>query len=242
MGIAKNHRWSRTGYLTGRISSSIRTLRRTKSLREYGLGNFFAEIQSISSSGNKYAKLPPGPVYSGPSARAFWDICERFEPIPAPPAMTITDPEFKWRPWFTTQNPRHWTLPINFSVDSEFEMPAIDLEDPSEIVVKFNVRSQIKPQLNYVAKLLKAEVKRLTDAELLGGEPRARVDKFKNYLRVLDAKSSGITNKAIAVEILGIDNPNNPNNPENQKDIADFAFKSAKRLRDGGYRFLAAMG
>jgi hypothetical protein len=196
---------------------------------------------------NKYAELPPGPVYSGPTARAFWDICERFErefgiKIPAPPAMTITDPEFQWRPRFITQNPRHWTLPINFSVDGEFEMPAIDLEDPAEVVVKFDVRSQIKPQLNYAAKLLKAEVKRLTDAELLGGEPRARVDKFQNYLRVLDAKSSGITNRAIAVEILGIDNPNNPNNPENQKDMADFAFKSAKRLRDGGYRFLAAMG
>jgi hypothetical protein len=121
-------------------------------------------------------------------------------------------------------------------------MPAIDLEHPAEVIVKFDLRSQIKSQLNYVAKLLKAEVKRLADAEVVNGEPRARVDKFRNYLRVLDAKLSGTTNKTIAVEILGIDNPNNPNNPESQKDTADFAFNSAKRLRDGGYRFLAAVG
>jgi hypothetical protein len=51
----------------------------------------------------QYAALPPGPVYAGHSAYTFRDICERFErefgvKIPAPPAMTIADPEFNGGP------------------------------------------------------------------------------------------------------------------------------------------------
>jgi len=189
----------------------------------------------------EYAVLPPGPIYSGHSANALMDIIERFKQDfglwkPAPPAMTTADPEFKWRPKFINQKPRHWGLPVNSSDDDDgFEMPEIDLEDPAEVVVKFDLRSQINPQLSYVAKLLKKEVKRLTDAGVLSGEPRARFAKYANYLRVLDAKLSGVSNKTIGAEILGV------KNLEYQKENADFAFKSAQRLRDGGYRFLAAL-
>ena len=58
----------------------------------------------------------------------------------------------------------------------------------------------------------------------------------QKYLRVLDAKLSGVTSKVIAVEILGIKN----SDPEYQHDAVKDAFDAAKRLRDGGYRFLPA--
>jgi hypothetical protein len=190
---------------------------------------------------NEYAKLPPRLIYRGRSAKAFKDINERFEQDfgvwnPAPPAMTIADPEFEWRPKFIEQKPRHWVLPVKVSDDDELEIPEIHLEDPAEVVVKFDLRSQINPQLIYVAELLKKELKRLTDAKLLRGEPRARFDNYPDYLRVLDAKLSGTSHETIGAEILKV------KDPAYQKPNATYAFKSAKRLRDGGYRFLAAVG
>jgi len=189
----------------------------------------------------EYAALPPGPIYHGHSANLLMDIEKRFEQDfgvrnPAPPAMTTTGSDFKWRPKFISQNPRHWVLPVNISNEDEFEKPGIDLEDPAEVVVKFDLRSQIKPQLDYVAKLLKKEVKRLTKTGALSGEPHALVHRYQGYLRALDAKLNGISNKTIGKEILGM------KDPEYQKSSAIYALKSAKRLREGGYRFLAAVG
>jgi Family of unknown function (DUF6499) len=189
----------------------------------------------------KYAKLPPGPVYCGPSARAFWEICERSErefgiKIPAPPAMATTNLTFKWRPKFVNQKPRYWVLPVKLSKKGNFELPEIYVEDPAEVVVKFDLRSQIGPQLDYVGKLLKKELKRLTRAKLLRGEPRARFENYRDYLRVLDAKLSGVTYKTMGAEILKV------KDPAYQKPNATYAFKSAKRLRDGDHRFLAALG
>jgi hypothetical protein len=183
------------------------------------------------------AALPPGAV----SAHAFWEICEHFErefgvTNAAPPEMTIADPEFKWRPTFIEQKPRYWVLPVNVSDDDEFEIPKIHLEDPTEVVVKFDLRAQINPQLIYVADLLKGEFKRLTDAKVLRGEPRARFDNYPDYLRVLDPKLSGVNHQTIGAEILKV------KAPEYQKSNAVYAFRRAKRLRDGGYRFLAAVG
>src|SRR6266566_3503388 len=88
----------------------------------------------------KYAALPPGPIYEGPSAHARVEIQERFErefgvSHPAPPPMTIADPDLKWRLEFTTQKPRHWILPVDWSDDDEFEMPEIDLNHPAEVLV-----------------------------------------------------------------------------------------------------------
>jgi Family of unknown function (DUF6499) len=189
----------------------------------------------------EYAALPHGLVYSGHSAYALRDISERLEQDfgvrnPARPEMTTVDPEFEWRPIFIEQKPRHWVLPVNVSDDDEFEIPEIHLEDPAEVVVKFDLRAQINPQLIYVAELLKERLKRLTDAKVLRGEPRARFENYPNYLRVLDAKLSGITHETIGAEILKV------KDPEYQKPKAVYAFKTAKRLRDGGYRFLAAVG
>jgi hypothetical protein len=188
----------------------------------------------------KYAELAPGLIHLGHSAYVFADLNERFEQdfgvwTPAPPSMTIANPDFRWRPKFIEQNPRHWVLPVNISNDDEFEIPEIHLEHPAEVVVKFDLRSQINPQLVYVGELLKKELKRLTGAKVLGGEPRTRFDKYLGYLRVLDAKLSGISHETIGAEILGV------KDPAYQKPTAVYAFKSAKLLRDGGYRFLAAL-
>ena len=189
----------------------------------------------------RYAKLGPGPIYCGRSAEALKVTTERFEQDfgvlnPAPPAMTTADPAFKWRPKFVNQKPRYWVLPVKVSKNDNFEMPEIYLEDPAEVVVKFDLRSQIGPQLDDVGELLKKELKRLIGAKLLRGEPRARFDNYPDYLRVLDAKLSGVTYKTIGAEILKV------KDPAYQKPNATYAFKSAKRLRDGDYRFLAALG
>jgi hypothetical protein len=189
----------------------------------------------------EFEALSPGLLYSGHSANAFRDISKRFEQDfgvrnPAPPEITTEDSEFERRPTFIEQKPRHWVLPANVSDDDEFETPVIYLENPAEIVVKFDLRVQINPQLIYVAGMLKEELKRLANAKLLRGEPRARFDNYPDYLRVLDAKLSGVTYKTIGAEILKV------KDPAYQKPNATYAFKSAKRLRDGDYRFLAALG
>ena len=189
----------------------------------------------------RYAKLGPGPIYHGPSARVLKAITERFEHDfgvlhPAPPAMTTADPAFKWRPKFVNQKPRFWVLPIKVSKNDNFEMPEIYLEHPTEVVVKFDLRSQIELQLDDVGELLKKERKRLVAAKLLRGEPRARFENYRDYLRALDAKLSGISHTTIGEEILKV------KDAAYQKPNAVYAFKSAKNLRDGGYRFLAAVG
>ena len=70
----------------------------------------------------KFAALPPGPIREGHSAIAYMNICERFEKEfgilnPAPPPMTIADPDFKWRPRFTNP-PRCWILPMPVQCES----------------------------------------------------------------------------------------------------------------------------
>ena len=191
-----------------------------------------------------FAALPPGPIYSGASVDAYTNICARFEREfgiwnPAPPKMTIADADFKGRPQFTSQGPRHWVMPSEPSDDDELdnfaELPEIYLDHPAEVVVKFDLRSQIKPQIIHVAKLLKDEAKHLSHAGVLSSEPRAWFGRYRDYLRILDAKLSGISNKTIGAKILGI------KDPAYQKERAVSAFKAAKRLRDGDYRFLAAL-
>src|SRR5713101_9944015 len=96
---------------------------------------------------DKRAALPPGPVYEGHSAQAISEISERFERnfgvwTPAPPEMTVEDPKFEWRPRFINEKPKHWVLPVNFSE----EIPEIILEHAAEVVVKFDLRAQIRSQ------------------------------------------------------------------------------------------------
>lgn len=189
----------------------------------------------------EYAALPHGLVYSGHSAYALRDISERLEQDfgvrnPAPPAMTTTDPKFKWQPKFVNQKPMYWVLPVEVSKNDYYEIPEIYLEDPAEVIVKFDLRAQIGPQLDYVGELLKKQLKRLTRAKLLRGAPRARFENYRDYLRVLDAKLSGVTYKTMGAEILKVKDPGY------QKTNATYAFKSATRLRDGDYRFLSGVG
>ncbi len=102
---------------------------------------------------DKRAALPPGPVYEGHSAQAISEISERFERnfgvwTPAPPEMTVEDPKFEWRPRFINEKPKHWVLPVNFSE----EIPEIILEHAAEVVVKFDLRAQIRSQCQSASK------------------------------------------------------------------------------------------
>ncbi len=156
---------------------------------------------------------------------------------PVPPSMPFTHPDFEWRLRFTTQSAMHWILPVGWEDIEGFELPEIDLDHPAEVLVKFDLRVPLNPQLRNARKVLETEAERLTGAGVLSGEPRAWFDKYQKYLRVLDAKLSGVNRKTMAVEILDIKN----DDPEYQKGQVDYAFRAAKRLRDKDYRFLAAL-
>jgi hypothetical protein len=176
-------------------------------------------------------------------ADRLWDIRPVFRTefgvsSPAPPAMPFTHPDFEWRPRFTTQKPRYWIMPEEDDGGNGPDLADVDIDHPAEVLVKFDLRCQIDAQLIAVDTILNKELKRLKNTRVLIAEPRARFDRYQKYLRVLDAKLSGATNKTIAVEILGIKNDDS----ENQKDTAHYAFEAAKRLRDKDYRFLAALG
>jgi hypothetical protein len=191
----------------------------------------------------KRAALPSKAVHKGDSARAIWEIRERFErdfgvSTPAPPGLTVEDPEFGRVPRFINQTPRYWASPVNLSEDDEFEMPEITFEHETEVIVKFDLRAQIKSQLDAVDRILKTEIKRLTEAGVLRGEPRARLDRYLSYLRLLDAKLIGTTSKTIATEILGIKS----DDPDRLKESVRHATRAATQLRDRRYRFLAGWG
>ncbi len=156
----------------------------------------------------------------------------------APPSMTFTHPDFKWRPRFAAQKPKYWIMPWPDDDGIGVDLDGVDIDHPAEVLVKFDLRCRISDQLDAVKKILNKELKRLKEADVLSGGPRDWSNRYQNYLRVLDAKLSGATNKTIAVEILGIKNDDS----ENQKDNADYAFQAAKRLRDKDYRFLAVLG
>jgi hypothetical protein len=171
------------------------------------------------------------------------DIEERFRiefsvSRPASPAMPFTHPDFKWWPRFTTQNPKYWIMPEEDDEGNSPDLADVGIDHPAEVLVKFDLRCQIDAQLNDVKEILHKELKRLKEADVLSGEPRAWFDKYQKYLRVLDAKLTGVNRKTIAVEILDIKN----DDPEYQKDKVDYAFARAKQLRDKDYRFLAARG
>jgi len=190
---------------------------------------------------DKYAALPPGPLYTGNSAHAFMDICQRFErqfgvSHSAPPSMPFTHPDFKWRPRFAAQSPRHWIM----QPDDDIDMEGAHLDHQAEVLMKFDLRLQLSPQLTGAKAILNKEAKRLKKAGLLGGQPRAKFEKYQTYLRLLDAKSSGASSKEIAKEILGIKDKTTLEDTQYVKEKVDEVFEPAKRLRDGGYRFLAA--
>ncbi len=211
---------------------------KTTSLRQWAW-EFLRRNPEYQQLWEKFDALPPGPIYEGRSAYAYMDIRERFEKEfgildPAAPPMTIADPDFKWRLRFTNP-PRYWILPIDWLEDDEFEMPEIDLEHSAEVVLKFDVRLPLPRQINSAKMILETQAKRLAKAGLLGGE-RAQIKKYQNYLRILDAKLSGATSKAIATDILGIKN----DNPDYRGRVRE-TFKAAKQLRDRDYRLLSAL-
>ncbi len=192
----------------------------------------------------EYAALPKsaGFIYHGFSV---FEIRDRFEnefgvSYPAaPPSMTASDPEFERRVRFTTQQPPYWTLPLDPSEECDFG--ALDIEHPAEVIVKFDLRLQLSPQLARTKAILKIEAKRLAKAGVLGGEPRSRFEQYQDYLRVLDAKTSGASSKMIAKEILGVTDKAALDDTQYLKEKVDDVFEPAKRLRDGGYRFLTAV-
>lgn len=186
------------------------------------------------------AKLPTplGFIHKGGSnVQKRFEIKERFEKEfgvaqPASPSMTSTDSNFKWRLRFVPQ-PQYWIRPRDWPTYYDFDMSDADLKHPAELLVKFDLRLKIKPQLARAQKILKTEAKKL-------GEPRAKFKKYQVYLRVLDAKLSGAPVNTIAAEILGIKKESHQD-PQYLKNKVRDILKSAKRLSDRGYRFLAAL-
>ena len=130
-------------------------------------------------------------------------------------------------------------IPQDPPEDYDFDAP--DLHHPAEVLVKFDLRLQLSPQLMGTKLLLKTEAKRLMKAGVLGGEPRARFVKYQIYLRVLDAKLSGATAETIAKKLLGVTDEAILEDTQYVKEKVDDVFEPAERLRDGGYRFLAAL-
>jgi hypothetical protein len=184
---------------------------------------------------------------AGEYADGLWHIFPRFETefailSPAPPSMPFTHPDFKWRPRFAAQNLRYWILPWPDDEGIGNDLDGADLDHPAEVLVKFDLRLQLLPQLKSTKAILKKEAKHLAKAGVLGGQPRARFEKYQIYLRVLDAKASSASSKEIAKEILGITNKTTLQDAQYVKEKVDEVFEPAKRLRDGGYRFLAAKG
>ncbi len=147
--------------------------------------------------------------------------------------------EFGVSSQFVAQNPRYWILPWPDDEGIGNDLDGADLDHPAEVLVKFDLRLQLLPQLNSTKATLKKEAKRLAKAGVLGGQPRARFEKYQIYLRVLDAKASSASPKEIAKEILGITNEAILQDTQYVKEKVDEVFEPAERLRDGGYRFLA---
>jgi hypothetical protein len=192
-----------------------------------------------------YAALPKsaGFIYGG---SAVLDIRERFQTefgvYPAPPPISASDPDFERLVRFVNQSPPYWMWPADAPEDYEFQGP--DLNHPAEVLMKFDLRLQIAVQVKGANAILKKEASRLSKAGTLSGQPRSKSEsgKYCEYLRVLDAKMSGATSKVIAKEILGITDEDTLKDTQSVKEKVDDVFKAAKRLRDGGFCFLAARG
>lgn len=110
-----------------------------------------------------------------------------------------------------------------------------DLQD-HEVLVWFNLQWPIEAQLNSARQVLEQQIK----AKNLAGAPfrfRYRPEKYANYLRVLDAKATNMSDEAIASVIY-------PNLPDSHPEHAgshrvrdDLA--AAKRLRDNPWLIVA---
>ncbi|WP_130470513.1 transcriptional regulator domain-containing protein [Candidatus Magnetaquicoccus inordinatus] len=85
------------------------------------------------------------------------------------------------------------------------------LYSSTEILVKFDVSLSIDKQLSSIKKVLTQRKKKLAQLDFIESpsDPRKVCDNYQSYLRVLDAKQSGISNKDIANHLfpeLGADN------------------------------------
>lgn len=151
--------------------------------------------------------------------------------------MTSTDADFKRRLRFVAP-PQYWIKRQDWPDKYDFDMTGADLEHPAELLAKFDLRSKIEPQVRKIKEILKEEAKNL--AKIGVKEPRGKFQMYQRYLRVLDAKLSGAKDKTIALEVLGIQNEGKFD-PQYSKNKVRDVFRAAQRLRDNGYRFLAAL-
>jgi hypothetical protein len=102
--------------------------------------------------------------------------------------------------------------------------------EPGQIVLWFQLNLPIKAQIANANKLLK---QKRTDYLRSGRDNRMRDKKYRDYLRVLDAKLDGVAAKPIARTIY-------PKISNGERRVSD-DFRAAKLLRDKTYRQLAGM-
>jgi hypothetical protein len=193
------------------------------------------EYQQLYS---QIATLPPGFIRHDDSA---WKIGERLENdfgvlIAAPPSMTSADPNFEERPKFVTHG-RRWMKPPDWPEDAGPYVVDEALQDPTEVLMQFDLRWSLHSQLISAKAFLKAQTQNLKSLKKLEGtNHRMKPKYFTDYLRLLDAEATGQTPEKMAEVIYKI-LEEYPDHAGKQK-VSD-SLKRARWLRDKGYRFIA---
>ncbi len=111
------------------------------------------------------------------------------------------------------------------------------LQDPSEVIIKFDLRWSLQSQLTAARAFLKAQMQNLKSLKILEEtNHRMKPEFFRNYLRLLDAEAAGQSPDKMA-EIIYEAFDEYPDHAGKQK-VSD-NLKRARWLRDKGYRFMA---
>ncbi len=108
---------------------------------------------------------------------------------------------------------------------------------PTESAITFDLALPIGPQLERARQILEEAAAALESKGEIERLHRANhIRHYQDYLRVLDGEASGATHKEMAAIIF----PDEPNDyPDRYGDHkVRNALKAAKKLRDGGYRYI----
>lgn len=155
--------------------------------------------------------------------------------IPVPPTANSSDADFKKRPQFATHG-RSWMKPAEWPEDAEPYVVDELLKDPSEVMIKFDLRWSVQSQLLATTAFLKAQTQKLKNLKILEGtNHRMKPEYFADYLRLLDGEAADQTHEKMAEVIYGIFEEY-PDHAGKQQ-VSD-SLKRARWLRDKGYRFI----
>jgi len=165
--------------------------------------------------------------------RLEWDFGLR---TGASPSMKSSAPDFEKRLLFVTHGKR-WAKPVDWPDDVDPYVVNELLEDPSEVILQFDVRWPLKSQIVAAETFLKEHVEQLKEKNKLDPTNHRMIPKyFREYLRLLDAEAAGEEPKKMSKVIYNIIDEY-PDHKGQQK-VFD-SLKRARWLRDKGYRFIA---